>query len=444
MKHSFKRALQYISIACGSLTAQNCLAFEEDVFLIGSSTVVRKVPTDSAAIAGQLPIGTKGRFRGTPAQVAAGPNKECAGADSKTNPKWSCVCFDSLPIPETQTAWCGWVSKELLSSKEPKLADLISEFNKTSPANFLERKKWSERAIALDPINMQAQKQLLETLEKLSDTAGAEAAKRSFDNYLSPSFSISEPRILFSFSYGLLEPIAEFKHGELFFRDFNNATQLDFRNRGRLYYLYSQGNNAGAVETTARFNCGIQRCPAQVLARALPTNPAFKPSSGLATNFELIQTNASSRPATKEERAMLLRMANAWLDQSKKPAKEKQAFRKFLKEAAGSVAIASWNKDRQPTLIGNWSMGSENDRHYGAEDDYYESLLIIAEQQNDGTYKRASGSGSISQEGCSYFDHIDINGDGTDEIILLCEGLEGSYSYRLMQRSSSGWRIAKD
>lgn len=447
MKHDYKRLFLCISIAWISFIAPNCLAFEVDVFVIGSSAIVRKEPSEGSAAAGQIPIGTKGRFKGAPAQVVESPNKECTSADSKMNPKWSCVCFDALLVAtgaDYDKPWCGWISKELLVTKEPKLSDLISQLVKTAPENLQERKKWAERAISLAPSNQKVQKQWLDILENIGDTTAIEAAKRLFEVQQAPIPRSSEPKLILTFQRGQLEPIAEVKQGQLHFRGFNTATQFEFRNRGSLYHLYSQGNKVGAVETTARFDCGVQDCPIQVFARTLLKDSVGKLSNGIATNFELPQTNAISRQATKDERAILLKMAHSWLDQSKKPVKEKQAFRKFLKQNSGTVGLASWSNDHKVMLIGNWTMGSENDMKYGNYDSYFESLLIIAEQQTDSSYKRISGSGSIAEEGCSYFDHIDVNADGVDEILLLCERLEGNYYYRLLQRENGGWRIAKD
>lgn len=414
----------------------------DTVYVIGSVALVRIEPIDGAQIAAKLPIGTRGSFKGLPAEISSRPHKDCMGAEKHTGSKWSCVCFDSLSV-EYGEQFCGWVSTDLLVKEEPKLASLLTKFDKTPHDDLAERRKWAERSVALEPLSVPAQQRLIDVLEKLGDTKALESAKRSFESYLTSQPQGSASKTFFYFGGAHLEPIAEIQEGQFVFRDFDQSTNYEFRGRGRFYNLYAGGKKVGTVVTEAQFDCRIQKCPQSTIARQVSSDQIAQVLNGLATNVSLQSSSRSPRKASKSEEDELRKIGIAMIKSSDLSAKDKTAFLANVLQAGSSpvLGIGSIGQDGQSMLIGNWMMGSMNDQHYGDPDDLYESFLIIAEQQQDGTFRLASGSGSIASYGCSYSNHLDVDGDGIDEILLSCDQLEGQYSFALVKRVDGNWRI---
>lgn len=415
----------------------------DKVYIVGSVAAVHTEPLDNAPIAAKLPIGTDATYIGSPAEVASGPNKECRGADANTDYKWSCICVNSLRVDYGEQ-WCGWVAKDLLATKQPELADIIAKYDKTPPDQFIERRKWAERAAALAPFSTQARERLLDVLKKINDPKALESAKRSFDSYLKTQPEGIGAKVVFFFDGIYLEPIAELKEGQLVFRDFDQSANYEFRSRGRIYNVYDKGQKVGTVVTEAQFDCSVQQCPQQTIARLVLAGQTTETGGGLATNFSLPQASSSStRKISQREADVLLGMANDWIKSSALSPKVKKSFRKHIQrtESYSTLDVGMLGKNGRVMLIGNWVMGSMNDAHYGDGNDIYESLFIIAEQQIDGTFQRAPGSGSIAESGCAYSNHIDIDGDGVDEVFLYCSQLEGQYSYALAKRINGKWQI---
>lgn len=149
------------------------------------------------------------------------------------------------------------------------------------------------------------------------------------------------------------------------------------------------------------------------------------------------------RTVSKDEEAILQKLGTAFVKSSQLDPKERQAILKLIRKGVSSSisAVGSLGRDGRVMLMRNWVVGSMDDAHYGGEYDVYASILIIAEQQQDGSFRLAPGSDSIAGMGCSLNDHVDIDGDGVDEIFLSCEQLEGQYSYALMKRIAGRWQV---
>ena len=135
-------------------------------------------------------------------------------------------------------------------------------------------------------------------------------------------------------------------------------------------------------------------------------------------------------------------MARVWARAKFSP-KVRKVFLELMRQGAlrTSLEIGQLSRDGRLALIGSWVLGSMSESHYGDEDTLHEALLIIAEQQPDGSFKFVTGSGSMAEDGCAYFDHADIDLNGTDEILLECDALEGSYVYGVIKRKKSKWQL---
>lgn len=60
------------------------------------------------------------------------------------------------------------------------------------------------------------------------------------------------------------------------------------------------------------------------------------------------------------------------------------------------------------------------------------------EQEKDGRFIAPLFITTIN--GCFYFDHADLDADGSADIILRCEQLEGSYHYSVVSKQAGKWR----
>ena len=410
----------------------------EPLYVIVSSANVHTEPRMDSSIFVTLPIGAKVTFEDYCDKLTL-PN--CRTEVKPDDKKW--ISFSSDAITFEMDPPMLWIAADSLSRTPPQLDDLIAQYDKTPKENVSERRKWAERAVALKPLNPEAQKRLIDTLAEIPDQSALIAAKKSFEHYQAHQPNLAQGDIQRIFSYnGSLEPIvAGLKSGLVM--PLEADENADFHNRGQFYYLYSHGRNVGYVVTEMRFNCAVHPCPQGIPARYIPLPNVDPHPWGIATNFPLPEKRVLD-PITAQQKTMLLKMAKTWIDSSGLSKKGKNFFWNKINQPAfkSALDVGQLAKDGKIFLVGNWAIGSMNDQHYGAggDDDFYESLLIIAEQQQDGTFKLAKGSGSLTDSGCSYSDHIDIDMDGTDEILLDCSGLEGSHGSRFLKRTGDNWK----
>ncbi len=428
------------TIAVRSLAAE--FQFEEALYVIGSVASVRTGPRENARIAGKIPIGTKVTFLGTASDLNSNVSDMCPMTGKSDGNEWICVRSNELVVGYAEY-WGGWIAADLLGREAPRVPELIVWYDKTPKANLAERRKLAERASALDPLSSDAQERLLGVLAEIPDLTAQAAAKRSFAAYQARQADAARrgDNLIFSFTHGFLEPIGEMKAGRVVLRNFDQQVNHDYRNRGHFYNLYSGGQRIGVVATETQFDCVVKTCPVGTLVRAITHSNTTKASVGLATNFSLRQRDGPAPTLTQTQTAQLLEMAQAWTKSSGLSAKPKKLFLQHIKQGAhrATLAVGQLAQDGRVVLIGSWVMGSMNEAHYGGPDDFYESLLIVAEQQHNGAFRPAPGSGSIADHGCAYFDHADLDGDGTDEIVLRCNQLEGQYGYRVLKRVGGRW-----
>lgn len=445
-----KLCLQVCVIAALCLISTHSMAvdfgFEEKLYVTGSSASVRLEPREGARIAGKLPIGTKLTFVGDAKQLASDPRlrpieseesqaESCPMPEKADHDQWICISVDDFIVDDFAHYWGGWVSAELVGRNAPKLAELIELYEKTPRASTNDRKKWAERAAALDPLNPAAQRNLLDVLRELGDQAAYAAAKRSFESYQAPQSAASNRKLIFSVIGNLLEPIGEISAGKIVFSGFDQKTNYDFRKRGQIFGLYSKGIRKGWAVTESQFDCAIKTCPVQTIVRIVPATDV---QGGLAVNFALPLRDQEGMTITRDQANMVTALAQSWIKSNRRGKVRKELLRKIQLEE-GQLAAGAL-QDGKVVLFGSWVIGSMNDQHYGGPDDIYESLLIIAEQQPDGTFRLARGSGSLAENGCAYFDKADLDGDGVDEIVLRCDQLEGSYNYSFVKRVGGVWK----
>lgn len=248
--------------------------------------------------------------------------------------------------------------------------------------------------------------------------------------------------------------------------------------RGKYYFVYSEGRQVGAV-VIERTNCVGGRCASTVPVRFLPNSKGEKIVNGLATNFVLPNTNPPPRKITQAERSMFLALADRWINSGKSipdvdcpaplaPREEdenatpeqlqqtsqfefqqnyqlercenhreaKLALLKEIKHGKYLRSMISARSSKGRMLVGLWGLGTFNDAHYS--NSAFIAFLLIAEPNKNGTYEIAFAD--TNPDDCWISDHADLNGDGTDEILLNCAQLEGLKSMSLMRRKGNQWK----
>jgi hypothetical protein len=412
--------------------------WEEPLYVIVSSANARTAPRMDASVFVTLPIGTRVLFEDSSDKLAS-PN--CRTEVKPDDKKW--ICFRGV-LSYEMDAPILWIAADSLGRTPPQLEDLIARHDKTPKENPAERRKWAERAAALDPLNPDARKRLIDILTEIRDLPALAAAKKTFESYQAPQPSLAQAGIqrIFAYNNGNLVPVvAGLKSGKVV--PLERGETADFHKRGQFYHLYSHGRKVGYVVTEMQFNCAVYECPQDIQVRYVPLSHKNAPPSGIATNFPLSEIRVPG-PITTQQKAILWKMARAWIESSGLDEKDKKLFWERISKPTFQpvLDVGQYANDGRIFLVGNWTVGSMNDEHYGAagDDNLYLSLLIIAEQQGDGSFRLANGSGSLADSGCSYVDHLDIDGDGMDEPLLGCEQLEGSHDSRFLKRQAGKWQ----
>jgi hypothetical protein len=373
------------AMANGAHADTGTYGFEEKLYVAVPLADIRTAPRANAPVKGQFPAGRDLTYLGKPGDDML--SKQCKDDARTDGGEWICVRPDYLTIgaDPDDIYWLGWVRADALIRKAPARA--------------------------------------------AASAATAQAVTHR------------QPATIYAFNGGYIEPIGQRMHGVL--KDsLAPGTGQEFYRRGEAYALYAGGREAGSVVTDIALDCAVAACPDSTMVRVFTAPGAAAVQSGIAIDARLKGSGLPSALPDARQTALLSDLAKHWVQASSWPAKEKATFLRDMRnlKLATTLRVGQLSGNGKRVLFANWVMGgSMSDAHYGNTDSY-RSLLLIAEQQADGSYRPARGSGSVSDAGCAYFDHIDLDEDGTDELILRCDQLEGSYHYSIVRRSGGKWK----
>lgn len=451
--------------------ADDCTSDQIPQYVTASSLNIRAEPRSDARILDTLPIGTPiyvlgQRTQNEMGEVTCGP---------LLIDQWLSVCTHLDEIdPICANDAHGWAIKDMVEVERPRLEALLTKHDATPKTNLPERRKWAERAAALDPADLRAQERLIAVLQSAGDEQTISSWRKKFADYLNPqpSLAAGEKKAILIFSDSKLSQLCFFDSNDIC-KVFSteDVQQHRYMVRGKYYFVYSEGRHVGAV-VTERTNCAGGRCASTVPVRFLPNSKGEKIVSGLATNFVLPNTSPPPGKITGAERSMLLALADRWLNSGKRiPDADCPSLQEFREQNKGhapeqlqfayarqtewceshnaaKLALLSGVKSgeylrsmiaaRSPKgrmLVGLWGLGTFNDAHYSNSP--FIAFLLTAEPGKDGVYKITFAD--TNPDDCWISDHADLNSDGTDEILLTCDQLEGHKSMALMRRQGSQW-----
>lgn len=436
--------------ACLFLTASQTMALRPEMqpylYVSDASASVFATPQQGAKVAGSIPIGTAVKVVGDPKQLIANPSirpvqSEASNAQSCPMPAkadsddWLCIRVDTLVVDGFGHDWGGWVKAGVLAPRAPRLDELLARYTITPKASRDERRKWAERAVALDPSSAKAQDSLLESLNEPGAHPALAQTALLASSYRHPAVTLSSRRLIFAFNEGSVEPIAEFKAGKI--SAVLTAQEIqEFKASGQVYAVYARGANVGTLVTVSEFDCAVRACANIGIVRRL-TGPARQ--RGLALNFSLPPTSIRPPEVTRRDTRTMSELAGDWINVNRTGGVRKAMLGQV--KHGGTISAGQLSSGKT-VVFASWVVGSMNDEHDGGPGDVHESLLLIGERNVDGTIQLAPGSGSIKENGCAYFDHADIDGDGSDELVLRCEQLEGSYDYQILKNIAGAWKQA--
>jgi hypothetical protein len=169
-------------------------------------------------------------------------------------------------------------------------------------------------------------------------------------------------------------------------------------------------------------------------AVVVPSEPSTRDLTGLATSNDGIKDRPSSRrEATASERNEIVKLA----------------IREFLRNSVesslmtrvniGSLLAIRTDDSNEFTLIGSFFVQTQSERH---------DVFLIARTGPGGMslehseYSRSEDLEDFKDRvSIGFVDHLDLDGDRSDEIVLRFRGYENE-GYEVLTRNARQWRVA--
>jgi hypothetical protein len=200
--------------------------------------------------------------------------------------------------------------------------------------------------------------------------------------------------------------------------------------KGKRVSAYVDGEQRGEVriEEIRDYHCNSS------VALVVPSlGRISKTTIGLATNASgVVSRSPGRRNATPPERAMAIRLANQELRRNGASA----SLVSGIKET--SLVVIEVDDSKQKTLVGSFYVQGAKERH---------DVFLIASINGTTLSPEYSRYGETTDlddfkdhEYISLFDHLDLNRDGTDEIVLGIGGYE-SEMYEIYSRKAGKWEM---
>jgi hypothetical protein len=266
-----------------------------------------------------------------------------------------------------------------------------------------------------------------------ASAAGAEraspASPRSYTVRLLPG----EPQALFVKDGAIMSPLARVAAGRI--EPFTPAQ--DYFAAGRAYYLYSAGS-AGKAMVTGEKDVGCGRRAGAVQAVIGPD------ANGVLSNFPLGQRQAAARAPTAAEQQLIAQIARQLLRRQNIP--PHYIARMLGKSSQGvqrqeSLAALPLSGNPEPLLFASYTLDWALDNRRGSL-----ALSFIAEPNETGIYlvtwrdfdQTEGESGGNTRK---FLANADLNGDGSEELVLSATGNE-RWWYEVLSRVGGKWTVA--
>ncbi len=196
---------------------------------------------------------------------------------------------------------------------------------------------------------------------------------------------------------------------------------------GRKYNVYIAGEPAGAVEVIKPESTGCASLSAVVTGTGALEDDDVR---AVATSLPVAPRPAAHRRRpTSEEEAAVLHLASAMF---RMHGARSSAVRRIRIER---LVVTDLDHDQQPELVGSFRLRGSPER----------TLLLVAKPDGDGYqaelawHFRSSGAMDDRQQR-SLVDHLDLDGDGVDEMIVRLESHQG-WQYGIYKKHKKTWKL---
>ena len=397
-------------------------------YTIAHQVNIRNEAGNKGAIVAQLPIGA---------------DVEIGEVISRENRRWAMI-FVRHPWNSTVPVSEGWIDISLLDTEKPNAKNLLAAAKNAGNPQL--QRLLAERALALDPQSDEISAYIQSLID--ADPAGTRRLQTILSDFAKRQPVSDEPvKRIYEYYSGVLTLFAEVQDQKITMITGKSPVAPEYFRENRYYRSYSGNRPTGLVRTEMRINQSLLTFVQPVLARYFPDPGLQFPEGVNSAEIHTLVTNyplAKERPVraiTAQDKAVLKTLTLQWIQQQ--PKAERSNMMKLLSNQPISqhqdVRIkwfaGNLNKNGQIFLIGQWVFSSPSDVHYN-NDPFYMSLVMIAEQQTDGSFKLARGSGNLY---CEVDSTVDLTDDGTDEIYLECPQMEDASNYKILQRGKTGW-----
>jgi hypothetical protein len=204
-----------------------------------------------------------------------------------------------------------------------------------------------------------------------------------------------------------------------------DATALYQKGKRVAVYVDAQRRGDVQIGDIQNYHCNSSA------ALIAPPIRLSRKTAGLATNASgIVSRSPSRRNATAPERALAIRLANQELRRNGVPA----TFLSSIKET--SLVAIEVDGTKEKILVGSFYVQDKKQRH--------DVFLITTPAGTALEYSRSGKTTDLEDfkdhRFISLFDHLDLNRDGTDEIVLGVGGYEFEM-YEIYSRQHGKWEL---
>jgi hypothetical protein len=365
---------------------------------------------------------------------------------------------------QTDPAFTGWLRADVVTAEEPRLENLLAQYRavptSTLAKEIARKRLLAERAVALEPYSSAAYAIFIEVLSQskdAKDNALLIAAKAKLAWLQNPQIApvAGEPTIIFINGFSGIVPLARLDKDKLLkypkdFFDHEENAKISKRYyvAGRAFHSYKNGGKAGV---TVVKNPGYHPCFAGQDDSTFLPNQSGLPFAAILSNTVLTEKIAqANREISAAEKQILLKLAHGILQARKIPrqhlAKMFDVADEEMRDSFRFSAILPHPQEHSyPTLI--LTLAANLRLPLGQEPPdilRQHSLRLIAEADAQGSYHSSYIDYQTSDSESSFRDprfltHVDLNQDGTDEMIFYLGGWEG-WSHDVISKRNGKWQ----
>ncbi|MEH6420909.1 hypothetical protein [Pseudomonas sp. CGJS7] len=335
----------------------------------------------------------------------------------------------------------GWIRADLLQARAPTPESLAADYAKAAGD---QRKIAAERMVALTPYQPRGHQALIETLQAAGDSEGVRQASLIRDQLLHPKGERlnGEPKLVFAVNRGWVAALARVEDGGAL-RTIDPEAEAAYYPARRGLHFYRRGGADGSVQVLDSGQSVSVGLEAPVRHSSMTARSDTV--SGLASNFAIDAQSGAADPAVSA--AARKRIENELRAALQGEKIDRAQIDKALKaqpgdEQRGGVQIAAFDAGKLgrlhvATVVWDLPPKDENAAELSVD------VALILEDDGKGGLKTVGRvvqqTGGDMVETHRYFDRLDIDGDGTPELIFQLGQYEG-VEYQIWSRKSGQWK----